>query len=134
MLLDDSNFSDPTRIGSGYFNSLAIVAQGNDLGSAAGLARAYRGGGLSDWYLGHITEMSLLCQWAVGQSPSTSQTCSGSTFLNDGFEQDEVYASSSQASDWANIYQSFILTGPARLEIDGTWKSNQYRVRPMRAF
>ena len=41
-----------TAIGSGYQNTMAIIAQGNGTDSAAGYAQAYRGGGLSDWYLG----------------------------------------------------------------------------------
>jgi hypothetical protein len=39
------------QLGVGYKNSLAIVNEGNDATTAAGIARAYRGGGKSDWYL-----------------------------------------------------------------------------------
>lgn len=39
------------QLGMGYQNSLAIVNEGNDATTAAGVARAYRGGGKSDWYL-----------------------------------------------------------------------------------
>ena len=39
------------QLGVGYKNSLAIVGEGNDATTAAGIARAYRGGGKSDWYL-----------------------------------------------------------------------------------
>ena len=131
MSLNDVDFTDPSRIGSGYFNSEAIVAQGNDLGTAAGISRSYQGGGLSDWYLGHIVEMSLLCQWAFGQNPSVSQTCSGSTLVNDSFEQDSDYASSSQSGNSAAIYQNFRL---GIQDIDGTSKSTLYRIRPIRAF
>ena len=36
---------------------MAIIAQGNGTNSAAGYAQAYRGGGLSDWYLGTRLEL-----------------------------------------------------------------------------
>jgi hypothetical protein len=39
------------QLGVGYKNSLAIVNEGNDATTAAGIARAYRGGGKSDWCL-----------------------------------------------------------------------------------
>ena len=46
-----------TAIGSGYQNTMAIIAQGNGTDSAAGYAQAYRGNGLSDWYLGTRDEL-----------------------------------------------------------------------------
>ena len=45
-----------TAIGSGYQNTMAIINQGNS-NSAAAYAQAYRGGGLSDWYLGSTLEL-----------------------------------------------------------------------------
>lgn len=39
------------ELGKGYKNSLAIVNEGSDATTAAGISRAYRGGGKSDWYL-----------------------------------------------------------------------------------
>jgi hypothetical protein len=45
-----------TVIGSGYQNTMAIINQGNS-NSAAAYAQAYRGGSLSDWYLGSTVEM-----------------------------------------------------------------------------
>lgn len=53
-------------IGIGYKNSLAIVKQGNDVTSAAGAARAYRGSSLKDWYLPTIGELNNLLKWARG--------------------------------------------------------------------
>ena len=49
-------------IGSGYKNSLAIQTQNGAFNSStnsygAGAALAYRGGGLSDWYLGSLQEI-----------------------------------------------------------------------------
>jgi uncharacterized protein (TIGR02145 family) len=45
-----------TVIGSGYQNTMAIINQGNS-NSAAAYAQAYRGGSLSDWYLGSTLEL-----------------------------------------------------------------------------
>jgi len=53
-------------IGIGYKNSLAIVKQGNDVTSAAGAARAYRGNSLGDWYLPTLGELNNLLKWARG--------------------------------------------------------------------
>ena len=49
-----------TGIGTGYKNTLAIVAQDATANRAATAARAYNGGGNSDWYLGSYDEMNLL--------------------------------------------------------------------------
>lgn len=56
-----------TAIGSGSSNTDKIIAQ-NDTGTdfAAGLARAYRGGGYSDWYLPSIYELSRIWNNKVG--------------------------------------------------------------------
>jgi hypothetical protein len=49
-------------VGTGYRNSIDIAIQnGNNVGnSAAVLARAYRGGGKSDWYLPAVNELVAL--------------------------------------------------------------------------
>ena len=77
-----------TAIGTGMANTNAIIAQNgaNDTSYAAGLARAYRGGGYSDWYLpskdelnklylnrvaiGGLGPMNGLCYWYWGSSQS----------------------------------------------------------------
>ena len=46
-----------TAIGSGFGNTQAIIAQSSTTSRAATMARAYNGGGLSDWYLPSIDEL-----------------------------------------------------------------------------
>ncbi len=47
-----------TRIGSGFANTSAMIAQSKDVGKAATVARAYRGGGKSDWFLPSKDELN----------------------------------------------------------------------------
>ena len=51
-----------TAIGSGYQNTMAIIAQGNNnpANSAAAYAQAYRGGSLTDWYMPSTLELKEL--------------------------------------------------------------------------
>jgi hypothetical protein len=44
-------------IGCGLKNTQAIIDQGNDATTAAGIARAFNGGGRSDWFLPSIMEL-----------------------------------------------------------------------------
>ncbi len=61
--------------GAGITNTDAIIAsQGASTSSAAGLARAYRGGGYSDWYLGSSYEMLKLSGSWAGQSYGSGGT------------------------------------------------------------
>lgn len=103
-------------IGSGYSNSLSIIAQGNNdpAVSAAALARSYTGGGLADWYLpshDEINEMYL-------------QRSSIGTFL-----VNDYYWSSTENpvnGAWCLRFQNF--------DLDAVTKSGDFGVRPVRAF
>jgi hypothetical protein len=107
-----------TAIGTGLANTNAIVAQ-NGVGStyAAGLARAYNGGGLTDWFLPSKDELNQLYdnRVAIGvfvDSPSPSSYWSSSEATNN--------------SAWRQFFSSD--------DQGGASKDNGWRVRAVRAF
>lgn len=122
-------YNNAAAIGLGYKNSIAIVNQGNTLNSAAGSARAYTGGGKTDWYLPTTAELNLLCQWARGITQNVANTCSGGSD-NAAFFTDPAYWSSSEVADWAARVQYFDGSGGQ----DARGKGDGNKVRPIRAF
>jgi hypothetical protein len=77
MVLDFNDISLGS-IGRGYLNTLAIIATEDAPENATTRARAYRGGGLSDWYLPNAAEVNILCQWTNGnQVIAAGQSCIG---------------------------------------------------------
>jgi len=111
-----------TALGTGAANTNAIIAQ-NGAGTdyAAGLARAYTGGGYSDWYLPSKDELDKLYQNRV--AIGGFHTASGDK---------PYYWSSSQSADSANVaWIQYFDVGSQ----DGILnKSNTFRVRAVRAF
>jgi hypothetical protein len=110
-----------TALGSGAANTTAIIEQnGAGTGYAAGLARAYAGGGYSDWYLPSTDELNKLRlnRAAIGGFHTAMADSPG-------------YWSSSQDADFADAawYQLFDLGYQSRWYKNGT-----YRVRAVRAF
>jgi hypothetical protein len=134
---DASYILSTTALGLGYRNSIAIVNQGNDNTTAAGAARAYTGGGKSDWYLPSSTELNLLCQWARGVAPSVTTRCSGGATLNSstygaasaGFLVDIYWPSSEYTAGFA--YRQSFSTGATANYVKG---HPYYKVRAIRAF
>ena len=67
-----------SSIGDGAANTTAIIAQnGADSTYAAGLARAYTGGGYSDWYLPSFWELKELHRNRADESAVSTQSCTG---------------------------------------------------------
>ena len=91
--------ADGTAIGSGYQNSLDIVAQTGNVAdsSAAVFARAYQGNSKTDWYLPSKDELNELCKYAknTGQAVGGAIRCiGGSDATLRGFTADGYWSSS----------------------------------------
>jgi hypothetical protein len=124
-----------TAIGSGYQNSLAIVAQTGNVAttSAAVLAREYQttvsATTYSDWHLPSKDELNQLCKWQRGVPWTSDATvCSGGT-LNSDFSVN-AYWSSSQNSANTVWLQTFSNGNQSNL---GTKATLSFYVRPIRA-
>jgi hypothetical protein len=90
-----------TAIGTGFANTNTIInSQGGTATSyAAGLARAYNGGGNNDWYLPSKDELNLMYT-NIGKGASSPN-------YNIGGFRDEYYWSSSESSNEEVWIQSF---------------------------
>jgi len=127
-----------TAIGTGYQNSNAIVAQtGNEAASSAAVAaRAYRGSGLTDWYLPSRDELNQMCKWQQGITGADLITlttvCTGGN-LNSGTGAagfvGNLYWSSTE-SDPNNVWSQYFDPG---IQFNYGKDSTNY-VRPIRAF
>jgi len=129
-----------TSIGSGYSNTLAIIAAGNTetSTSAAKIANDYSGGGKTDWYLPSKDELNQMCKWVRGQAwVSNETTCDTSGSINtglgaQGFGGDwNRYWSSTEGSSITAWWQDFV----SAVQLTWDYKATDItRVRPVRAF
>jgi hypothetical protein len=107
-----------TVIGSGYKNTMAIINQGNS-NSAAAYAQDYRGGSLSDWYLGSTVEMY---QIYLNRSVIVVGSASEHGFAGEYWTSTEPNASQAYSYDVTNN--------------SGPWPNSKTSnpVRPIRSF
>ena len=104
-----------TAIGTGLSNTNAIItSQGASTAYAAGLARAYKGGGYTDWYLPSKDELNKLYAMKL---------------LGFGGFANDVYRSSTEL-DSNNAWDQDFGSGNQY----GNGKSSDYSVRAVRAF
>jgi hypothetical protein len=113
-----------TAIGTGSANTTAIIAnQGaTETAYAAGLARAYSGGGYTDWFLPSKDALNEMHQNRATIN-STATANGGSTFVNNSYwssTEDDIYYAWKQ--DFLNGSQNY----------DGKYNTNY--VRAVRAF
>ena len=108
-----TNVATQTGIGTGSANTTAIIAQSATAGRAATAARAYTGGGLSDWFLPSRDELNQLF---------LQRTVVG------GFAAGSYWSSSQVAANFALI-QNFVNGNQV---VDP--KGSPEHVRPVRAF
>jgi len=123
-----------TAIGKGFSNTLAIMDQssgGATPNKAATTARAYSGGGKTDWFLPSKDELNEVCKYArnTGQAAGAGSNCSGGT-LRSGFAAHYYWSSSEYGGYYARIQDFYYLEGDQR----DSYKSSTYHVRPVRAF
>ncbi|WP_179375955.1 Lcl domain-containing protein [Winogradskyella wichelsiae] len=113
-----------TAVGTGAANTATIItAQGaTETDYAAGLARAYTGGGFNDWFLPSQDELNeMYLNKAAIEATATAN--SGAVFYND------YYWSSSEVNNSYAWYQSFADGNKL-----GFFKYISYYVRAVRAF
>lgn len=129
-ITDDSSANNTSGgIGLGYKYSSAIVTQGNDATTAAGVARAYTGAALTDWYLPTTVELNQLCKYVSGQAWGSDATlCIGSGTPSLGFIADYYWSSSEY--DLFNAWDQGFYHG----DQNGYPKLVPGYVRPVRAF
>ncbi|MEI6744220.1 MAG: fibronectin type III domain-containing protein, partial [bacterium] len=74
-------------IGAGYANTSAMIAQSNVAGKAATVARAFQGGGKTDWYLPSKDELTqaYLQKPVIGSFASVDYWSSSETEANDAW-------------------------------------------------
>jgi hypothetical protein len=138
-------YNNAAAIGLGYKNSIAIVSQNNVYNPnsyAAGLARAYSGGTLTDWYLPTSAELNLLCQWNRGVAIVTEYECSNGSLNSATFGAEtagflaERYWSSSEFDSTRAWFLRFSVPANAthntghKFELEYTLKY----LRPVRSF
>jgi hypothetical protein len=105
-----------TALGTGKSNTDKIIAQnGDDSSYAAGLARAYNGGGYSDWYLPSQDELDKLFSNRVTIG---------------GFESDYYWSSSEDVTGAARLQEFTTKFGFQGYDD----KESTHRVRPVRSF
>jgi hypothetical protein len=129
-----------TAIGSGYQNSLAIVAQTGNVAttSAAVLAREYQttvsGTTYSDWYLPSKDELNQLCKWHKGDPWTSDATvCSNGAankILNFSVN---AYWSSSQVTGAGSEDNVWTHTLSSGTQASAGTKATSFYVRPIRA-
>jgi len=106
-----------TAIGTGYANTSAIIAQNGTAGKAATVARAFQGGGKTDWYLPSKDELN---QMYINRS------------IIEGLGSN-AYWSSSEIINTNAWTQYFTVKFNNGVQTNGTKADPKY-VRPVRAF
>jgi len=125
--------ADGLLIGTGYQNSVDIVAQAGNVAasSAAVLARAYSGGSRNDWFLPSKDELNEMCFYFSGVAKSGVR-CNGNASTGlagvGGFATGTYWSSSENYADSA-WYQAFSFGAQ-----NGNFKNSTGYVRPVRAF
>ena len=131
--MTDTERTASLEIGQGRANTMKIterICKGTDDSlSAASIAKAYNGGGKTDWSLPSKNELNELCKYArnTGQAVGATVRCEKGN-IRSGFAADFYWSSSESnaSSAWGqNFYNGFQFNYS---------KDFIYYVRPVRAF
>jgi hypothetical protein len=144
-----ANSRSLAEIGRGYKYSNAINAvfgtcssvytggrnfSGSSCPTGAGMARAYRGGGLSDWYLTNAAELNVACQYARGgQAINPDVACARvGTDAPPGFSGDDHYTSTAVSTNLSAFYALHLMVTTSYQQMTG--QSFNLLIKPIRAF
>ena len=129
----------PTRkeIGDGLYDTNVMLTMCSS--GAANIARAYQGGGKTDWFLPSRKELDQLCLYANSQTAANSPNGCGFGTLRAGFSSGYYWSSSSADSitawmlylgtgSWVNWWWNSVLAQC------GSNYGNDVEVRPIREF
>jgi hypothetical protein len=111
-----------------------MISQNDTPGKAGTVARAFRGGGKTDWFLPSRDELNALCKWAFNDTVNAicNNNGSGGLSLTNGNFASGYYWTSSETSvaSEARDQYFYFLSGAQNFDS----KSVTSYVRPVRAF
>ena len=112
-----------------------MIANSSTAGKAGTVARAFQGGGKTDWFLPSKDELNALCKWASNDTVNVvcNNRGSGGLSLTNGGFASWAYWSSSESNQWLSRTQIF-QSGSAFGDQPNDSKDTSFHVRPVRAF
>jgi hypothetical protein len=133
-------------IGEGEKNTNTIIAGCSTSTIAAARARAYRGGGQTDWSLPSYREMHYLCLWATDQ-PITTSYCQTYEYDSNGVGRPKARSQARSDLDWTGkaywtssqnssypTYATTLTASNQNFSSFGKTNARDVSVRPIRSF
>ena len=124
-------------IGNGAQNTRLMVARESTPLKAGTATNAYRGAGLSDWYLPSKDELNELCKFARGQDTGNAGIgCDNTGTLKAGYQIGTYWSSTTNGHGGGITWAQIFGTGGSNAGYrQGYWQSDTvHYIRPVRAF